>query len=474
MLFFRQIRPLFRILFLVGSFVVGTSCKKDLITIDPELPIPGIDRVFNDENLPSLFVYVEPSEWNNLLSKYDSNHQTRDYVKCDVKMDFGGGKFYEVHEAGLRLRGQTSRNRPEGGSGPHVAGRTDWQHCHFGLHFRKFVKDSEQQIEGVRRINLKYAHEDPSFIREHYCFDLLQRYGVWTAPKTSWCRLYLYVRGDPGFAYYGVYLMMESIDNRYVKNRPEFGSEEGFLWKCGWNANLRDTDDWRFHLDDNGPDTYAYELKDEDETSFAAAKAQIRDFITKFNQYSGAAFQEWIERVCDVKLLLRMYAVNIAVGQWDDYWNDMNNFYVFFNSRDSVRYKFYMLPYDYDNTLGTSHRCGVQTDSGRHDPYHWGMEQCPLISKILSFPEYRDYYTQCLEELASEDNSYFNYRSSLPRISRWQNLISPYLPNDTGEDESLRDAPASWGNHPEYRILLNNESNWFKIKCESIRRWTSQ
>ena len=36
---------------------------------------------------------------------------------------------------------------------------------------------------------------------------------------------------------------------------------------------------------------------------------------------------------------------------------------------------------------------------------------------------------------------------------------------------TLRDIPASWGNHSEYRLLENNSNNWFKVKAESITKW---
>ena len=77
-------------------------------------------------------------------------------------------------------------------------------------------------------------------------------------------------------------------------------------------------------------------------------------------------------------LLLRTYAAFVALGHWDDYWNDMNNFYLYFDSTSKDDYKVYMIPYDLDNTLGTSHNCGVQTDSGRHDPFRSGEKDADL------------------------------------------------------------------------------------------------
>ena len=182
----------------------------------------------------------------------------------------------------------------------------------------------------------------------------------------------------------------------------------------------------------------------------------------------GADFFNWIQKVFDVDLLLRMYAANVALGHWDDYWNDMNNFYLYFSGRGLDDYRVYMLPYDYDNTLGTSHLCGVQSDSGRHDPYHWGMEECVLLYKILQVSDFRAKYTNYLRDFSTVDNPWTGQLQSASRIRAWHNFIGPFIQNDTGEDNSLCDAPASWGNHPEYRLLEDGPNNWFRVKAESI------
>ena len=430
--------------------LLATACRKDSIEEDSF-------ALFNDSALPSLTVSVSGDEWKRLLDLYDADSNTKDYVRCDVRFESGGRK-YSVQNAGLRLRGQTSRRRPQGHDG-------NFHHFHAGIHLRKF-EPGNPEIDGFRRFNLKYAKEDPTYVREHYCYDLLSRYGVWTSPRSSWCRLTLQAGGP--LLNYGVYLMVESIDKQYLKRRPQFGSPDGFLWKCAPGANLRDWQEGRCHLDDNSTRTWAYELKDDSPEAFETAKRQLRDFITKFNSYKGDVFREWAREAIDVPLLLRMYAVNVAVGQWDDYWNNMNNFYLYFNTRDPEHYRMYMLPYDYDNTLGTSNYCGVQSDSGRQDPYNWGISQCTLISKLLTVDEFRSIYTSCLRELGASGNQWFSFEKSTERIRAWQALLSPWVDNDTGEDTLIADSPASWGNHPEYRLLQDGPANWFRVKCSVL------
>ena len=462
-------RHLFAILAVAFLFV---SCEKDRIYQDGEeedLPRNGPRFVFDDTKLPLLTISISEGEWNRLLDFYDEDANTRSYVKCSSVTLDRDDVTLKSKDAGLRLRGNTSRRRPEGDGGhPHSTTNPEWHHVHFGINMRKFSESGG--FANVRRVNLKYAKEDPTYVREHFCFSMLRDFGIWTAPYTSWCRLALKVSGTPE-ADFGVYLMLESIDKQYVIRRPQFGQEWGFLWKCSYGANLRDADDWRFHLDDDTSGNHPYDLKSDDKADFTPAKAQIKGFMNNLRSLKGNEFHNWIQAHCDVDLLLKMYAANVALGHWDDYWNNMNNYYLYFNSRDQQNYKVYMLPYDYDNTLGTSHNCGAQRDSGRQDPYHWGIGECKLISKLLEYDDFKEIYTTYLRVFADENNPYTGRIQSASRITQWQATLQPYVDNDTGEDMEIKDRPASWSNHREYRLLEDNSNNWFRVKAASIRSY---
>ena len=431
----------------------------------------GTAYVYDLEALPEIHLSFSLSEWNSLLSKYDRNPNTDDQVKCDVRFIKGEDEF-NIKEAGIRLKGNTSRRRPEGSSGQmHKKDQTDWHHCHFQLNLRKFIKDDEHKIKGIKKIALKWFKDDPMYVRELYCYDLFRRAGVWTASYSSYCRLFIHVEGDSKEAYYGVYDMIEPVDDNFLKERGDkFSSTKGNLWKCRYGATLNDTGaDIGADLDDGVEHTY--ELKTNTE-SLDEAKAQLQDFMTNLRSKSGDDFKSWISSHCDVPLLLKTYAVNVACGMWDDYWNNCNNYYIYFDSTEKSSYKFYMLPYDYDNTLGTSTQCGVQIDAGRQDPLNWGDSQKnPLIYKILQITEFRELYKQELLSLCSASRRLFYYDASMERIRNWHKLIAEHIDNDTGEDCRIEDKPASWGNHSEYRLLELGGNNYFQVKTSSINKY---
>lgn len=471
----------FKYILILIIISISTSCKTGNTNIVPDIPDQpiieeSIDFTFGDEGveyiwdesvIPEIHISISLDEWNKLLKEYDKNNHNVEYFHCDVDYIKGGEKI-TIEDAGVRMRGNTSRRRPEGVSGEaHKKDNADWHHCHFGLNFRKFNKNDEHELKGIRKINLKWFKDDPCYVRELYCYDLFRRYNIWTAANDTYCRLWIHVEGDSKEAYFGVYQMIEPVDSKFISKRKEyFGSEDGNLWKCGYPATFRDINA-SIGLDEDKGIDYVYEYKG-DEEYYDGAVAQLKDFMLKLQGKSDESFYKWIKEVCDVEFLLKTYAVNVAVGMWDDHWNNGNNFYIYFNSYDLYNYKVFFIPYDYDNTLGTSSNCENINDSGRHNPYDWG-EKGLLMERLMKFEEFRKIYKDALLELVDPENELFDMNASIKRIQYWQNKISKFVSNDTGEDMIIEDKPAFWGNHSEYRLIDSGVNNFFRVKEESIR-----
>ncbi len=431
----------------------------------------GIAYIWDENVIPEIKIEVTKEEWNAFLKRFDENRDNADYFHCDITYT-KGSEVIKIEDGGFRMRGNTSRRRPDGSYGQeHISNNTDWHHCHFALNFRKFHKDSDHTVKGIRKMNLKWFKDDPCYVRELYCYDLFRRYGIWTSAFDTYCRLWIHVEGDSEPAYFGVYEMIEPIDDKFVERRAnQFKHDDGFLWKCVYGvdgpADLKDDNEGKFNLDQNNGINYTYEFKG-DKEDFEAAKIQIIDFIRKLKGKSDDSFYKWIKEVCDVELLLKTYAVNVAVGMWDDHWNNGNNYYLYFNTKDQFDYEVFFLPYDYDNTLGTSSNCGIQSDAGRQDPYNWG-DSGLLMERLMKFDDFREIYRNALKELVDPANNLFHIDASVPRIKAWQQKISPYVSNDTGEDMEIKDRPADWGNHDEYRLMDTGSNNFFRVKTETI------
>ncbi len=459
------------ILLISFFLIIFSSCNNDK---DPIIdPVPkdsvandtiqyyGINYVYDIKGFPVINLTISTKQWNQLLSNYDKNPKNEEYIAGDFRF-MKDDKTAVFDSIGIRIRGNTSRRRPEGVTGEvHNPINPDWHHASFTVKLNKFVKG--QKMQGVEKINLKWFKDDGMYAREVYCYDLFERFGVWTAPQSSYCRLNIKIREDSKQVYYGVYQMVEPVDEEYLKNRStKFADSKGNLWKANYGADLVNTDRSRMGLENvTLTNTYepVYDLKTNDK-SLEAAKDQLVEFMTSFKNKNGAEFQQWLVTRMDVELFLKTYAVNVICGMWDDYWKNTNNFYFYFDSAG----KFYFIPYDYDNTLGTSF---IMKDSGRQDLLNWGNKNNHLVKKIIDIPEYQTLYKSYLKTLTDPKNKLFHVDASKERILNWHKMIQKYIMNDTGEDMVLKDEPASWGNCDFYRLLESN-NNFFVIRAANI------
>lgn len=462
--------------FLLVSFFISCSDDDDnpIVPIVQE-PESTSGQLFSLDDIPEITLEFPLADWNKLLSNYDLNPKNEKKVVSHFTFNLGGD-LIQLDSVGLKLKGNTSRRRPEGAAGQaHNASAPDWHHCHFSIDFSKNRDD--QRFKGLNKINLKWFKDDPTYAREIYCYDLFRRFGVWTAPRASYCKLRIKVQGDATPAYYGVYAMIESVDEDYLtKHQANWGATPGFLWKGGYgtgdfNANFVQTTSMGVEDVTLNPLTsvyYAYDLKTR-EDELAAAKVELTEFITNLNTKTGTDFKNWISQKMDIPLFLKTYATSVMVGMWDDYWGNANNFYFYFAGNG----KAYFIPYDYDNTLGTSL---LIANAGTQNPFTWGpMENRPLVTKILAIPEYYALYKNYIDELANPNFDYFAMAKSAARIFSWQQRINLMVPNDTGEDMLIEDRPAYWGNQPNYRLLSGNNqggsngaANYFSSRTSSL------
>jgi len=425
---------------------------------------PGVSpysAFFDINSIPQITLEITTSEWNNLLVYFDQNPDNQEYIKSNFTF-LKDGKSVSIPDTGIRIRGNTSRRRPEGTTGQsHNPINTPWHHASFALNFKQNFKS--QTMSGLDKINLKWFKDDPTYVRELYCYDLFELFGVWTAPQSKYCRLSIKIKEDPDTVYYGIYEIVEAIDKQYLENRPgKYADSQGNLWKSNWGADFKKADKSLMGIENitlTSTYTPVYDLKTND-AALETAKTQLVDFITNLNFKTGDDFKNWVSVKMDIPLFLKTYAVNVVCGMWDDYWCNKNNFYFYFDSAG----KFYFIPYDYDNTLGTS---SILTNSGTQDLLNWGDNTNPLVKKIIAIPEYKVLYIGYIKELCSSNNNFFYVDKSISRINNWQNKIRNYVNNGTKEDTEILDKPAYWGNCSFYRILDNN-NNYFKIRAANI------
>ena len=423
--------------------------------------------LFDLNAIPEITISLTEEQWNQYLQNFDDDMNNSKYVTASFSFT-KDGVTYVRDSVGLRPRGNTSRRRPEGQTGEkHNKTNADWHHAHFGVKFTEY--ESGERFFGMDRIVLKWFKDDPSYCREIFCYDLFHRFGVWSAPRASYCRLTIHIIGDNKPAYFGVYEMIEGVRKGWKADRRKEGllpDNDGNLWKAAWGANLSEANASLMGVSDDNF-TYTYSLKSNKTNGLAAAQQELCNFINGMTPLKSGSteLQNWLEQNMDVDLFLRAYAVNVMVGMWDDYWINQNNYYFYFD----LNHKFYFIPYDYDNTLGTS----SIINAGTQDMLHWGSLEGDrmLMRKVMSVNEYKERYKSYIKELAT-NSEYMEPTAAQARVRKFQQFVQKYVSNDTNEDMTIEDKPASWSN-VDYRMLSGNSngengSNYFTTKVGSI------
>lgn len=444
---------------------------------------PKLEEIFALDALPVVTLEIKVAEWNRLLEAFDAAPDVNFWIPGDFV--FGGNRHIpsqRVPNVGLRVRGNSSRNRPEGNAGePHNPVHPVWRQASFALQFGRNV--SGQRFEGLSRLDLKFIREDPARIREVYSFDLYQEAEVYSGPLMSMCRFYInIIDGVSKPAYFGIYKLKEFIENDYVDARKTYfgddqsGSHIPFLWKGDNGAALNNYDPAVIQ------DRDIYDLRT-NTSSRAIANAQLTTFVRNLVTLEGEALKTWANSTMDVKLLLKSYLINVICGNMDDYWSNANNFNFYFNTHGN----FFFIPNDFDTTLGT----GWGIDAGKQDIFHWGNPSHPLIRKLLTVSDFFHMYISAFYELTNTNNGPFHVSRSIPRIEKWYALIKPYIWDDTihfgcqNDDAGcilqpqhenyqtpFEDRPAWWtsgGNNPDYRLLERGDNNFFEVSGSDHR-----
>ena len=324
------------------------------------------ELLYDDSEVAQVEITVDPADmiwmYNNVYS--DSLH--------NATIHFSNPNIDEtVEDVGFRLRGNTSR--------------ISWKKS-FKLSFNGFVPGRE--FYDVDKMNLNGEHNDPSIIRSKLCWDIFQNIGM-TSSRAAYTEVYI------NDAYYGLYMNIEHYDDEFLAKN--FEDDSGNLWKCNYLARLNylgeDPDLYKFM--DNGQ--RVYELKRNEELDDYSQLARLIDVL---NNTPANAMMDSLETMLDVTGVLKYFAINVLTGSWDDYWYGKNNYYIY---HEPSQDKFYIFPYDYDNTFGVD---WMNIDWTERDIYVFKHPDAdrPLADVFMENDQYHNLYTHFLEFYA--DNLY--------------------------------------------------------------------
>ena len=468
----------------------------------------ALDTIFNPDELGELVLVFDRSEWNKHLDYCDYSLEHEDSVVAKGFYFKKDNKEWFFKDIGFRIRGNTSRLRPQEKKSDGTNGK--YVQAHFALDFEEWTDEDKKLADSMKGLILKRANNDSTYVREVYGYNLFRKNKIWTSPRAAFTTLKIQIVDDLDLdkdgdktefetVNYGVYGMIEEIKKQFLKERTigegggEFSNNKGNLWKCLWKNNGSDfvfanassigEEEVFFEFDEDGNITdfnnitYDYDYKGDNDLE-KDGKPQILAFMEELNNLPNCTdgnndeadiqtIRTFYTNRMDGDLFLRTYAINVILGMWDDYWVNKNNFYFYF---DKDTQKAYFIPYDYDNILGTN---GCNTDAGTKNPLNWGSltnGERPLIQKILQVPEYMEAYKEYLIEYSNED-SYFDDDKSIAQITKWHNMFKDYIASDDlAYYSKLEDKPASWGTpYVPYTVYTPGKMNYFTVRQKAIK-----
>lgn len=473
-----------------GNESTGVTSEKITIqeNVGPELGsrTESLNYIFGTDSVAEITLTISRKEWDKLCTNYDKNPKNEDCVHAGFEMK-KGDNTWQISDIGMRLRGNTSRLRPQVDD--------KYYQAHFKLKFEEWCDDSgeERKLAGcMKGLNLKRFNEDPAYVREVFGYNYFRRNGIWTAPRAGYAHLFINIEEEDGTAKkldYGVYAMIEEINKQFLKERSEplqesgtlgggnFSNNKGDLWKCCWQSSngssmATDYDGYRsfgveeIFLDESKSLRYDYDLKT-NKDELVRARSSFIDFIEELNKLGPEdEIKKFYESKMDVDLFLKTYACNVLLGMDDDYWRNHNNYYFYFDKNG----KAYFIPYDYDNILGTN----CFSDTATRNPLDWGegASEAPLIEKLLSVPEFKQKYVDYLLKL-TEENLFVTENQT--EITRLQDLVRDLTSSKdivyADTSKTIDDAVGSLcSNSGKYKLLDGDEtSNYFKAKAKSVK-----
>lgn len=276
-------------------------------------------RGADDRRLEGVYAITEVAE---LELRLDADAQAslstrpRELVRGELIHDGAG------YSVGVRLKGHRSM-RPLTGKAA------------FKLSFNRY--DEDQTFSGVRRLTLNNLVEDPTLVREALAYRFLDALGLAT-PRTGYSTL------SVNDAPYGLYLVLESMDEEFVARR--FPGERGVLYEGEYGCDL---------FPEHVPEFERDAGKD-------PGRAKLQSLARSAAGESAALFHP--DGPLDMPKFLRYLAASALLGDFDGY-RHAHNYRLYYEPREQ---KWQFLPWGLDRVF--QQRLGIFDSGG------WLAERC--------------------------------------------------------------------------------------------------
>lgn len=344
---------------------------------------PDYSVVFPDDKVNVMTITITPENWQKMLDNMTELYgefggggaggiPAGPEIRGDVQggMQPGGGRgmggISEINpiyvpanvsfddkvwtDVGIRFKGQMSLG-------------STWKEgsykISFKLNFDKFEDENpaikNQRFYGFDKLNLQSGYSDDSLMRDMIVPSIFRESGV-PAPHTAFYRIY--VDYGEGPVYFGLYTMIESVEDTVIET--QFEDDSGNVYKPqGTGATFVQ----------GTFDTGSFEKKtNEDEANWSDVEALYTVLNSDTRTTDPEAWRAELEEVLDVDEFLRWLATNTVIQNWDTYGGNCRNFYLYTNPADG---RIVWIPWDnnfaLNDNMGAGNRGDAMTMNGIPD-----------------------------------------------------------------------------------------------------------
>ena len=288
-----------RIVLTLGLCALGVAAI-ELPAAEPAPPprlITDRDAFFRKPKVHDLTITLDKKDVESL------NRDPRKYVKCRIKE--GSTEYADV---GVHLRGAV-------GSFQQFDAKPG-----LTLNMDKFV--DAQRYNGLDKLHLANSVQDPSYLSELICGEIMQAAGV-PAARISFATVTLNGRKR------GMYYVKEGYDKQFL--RLHFGSSSGNFYDGGF---LREIDQDLQLISGEG------DVKD---------RADLKALFAAAREGNEAKRFEKMEKLLDLDRFLSYLVVEMLTSDWDGYASKCNNYRIY---HDPKRDKITFIPSGMDQMFG--------------------------------------------------------------------------------------------------------------------------
>ena len=380
--------------------------------------------LFDDSRVHTVDLQVE--DW----ARFIADAPEEEYVPCAVVID--GEEFYQV---GLRAKGNNSRRLTEEYGLARYSLKLEFDHYVDGGNYH-----------GLDKFSLDASFQDNSYLKTYLVYDMMAFMGV-PAPLCSF--VWVTVNGSP----WGLFLAIEEPEESFA--RRNFGTDHGALYKPDYTSLRAENADVALRYVDGDPESYPNIF---DNAKFKVDAADQERLIEALRILSAG---ENLEAAVNVEQVLRYFAVQVFIMNWDSYLGHTGHNY-FLYEEDGV---LSILPWDYNLAFGT-YALGM-TDPIR-DPgvlINWPvntpargetMRNRPLYHNLMKNNQYFARYHACFDRLLT---AYFESGRYEAVICQAQARIAPYAEAD----------PTAFCSYEDHRLAVDTLLEVCRLRAESVR-----